>query len=137
MIQPHFDTPSPLSLNSPNCRVAKCATGTTSCTSDARKKNVVGTATNNLSKIMQLQPTYYTWKSEAANPQLRLGLIAQNVQTQFPEVVTTDDSGYLQLDYSALVSPLIGAVQEQQAQINSLSTSVAKILLASAGTRQL
>lgn len=86
---------------------------------------------------MQLQPTYYTWKSEAANPQLRLGLIAQNVQTQFPEVVTTDDSGYLQLDYSALVSPLIGAVQEQQAQINSLSTSVAKILLASAGTRQL
>lgn len=76
---------------------------------------------------MQLQPTYYTWKSEASNPQLRLGLIAQNVQTQFPEMVSDDGSGYLSLDYSAMVSPLIGAVQEQQAQISGVNTAVANL----------
>ena len=116
-----------ISFKNTNTCVIGNGTGTTSCTSDARKKNIIGTATGNLSKIMQLQPTYYTWKSEAANPQLRLGLIAQNVQTQFPEMVTDDGSGYLSLDYGALVSPLIGAVQEQQAQINTLNTTVASL----------
>ena len=112
--------------NTSSCNIGT-GTGTTSCSSDARLKNIVGSATGNLAKIMQLQPTYYTWKSEAANPQLRIGLIAQNVQTQFPETVTLDDNGYLSLDYSALVSPLIGAVQEQQAQITTLNNTVASL----------
>lgn len=92
-------------------------TGTTTCTSDSRLKNIDGSATGNLAKILQLQPTYYKWKNDPSSTQ-RLGLIAQNVQTVLPEYIVTGDDGYLQLDYAGLVTPLIGAVQEQQAQIN-------------------
>jgi len=106
------------------CQIGNNASMT--CTSDSRKKNIIGTATDNLAKIMQIQPTYYTMKNDTSN-RLQLGLIAQNVQTQFPTAVVTGDDGYLQLDYGSLVSPLIGAVQEQQAQIDSLKTSVTSL----------
>jgi len=53
-------------MHTAGCTIGS-GTGTTACTSDARMKNIVGTATGNLAKIMQLQPTYYTWKSEASN----------------------------------------------------------------------
>ncbi len=91
-------------------------TGNTACTSDARKKNIEGLSTGNLAKIMQLQSTLYNWKNDPTGTQ-RIGLIAQNVQSVFPQTVTVDADGYLMLDYAALVSPLIGAVQEQQAMI--------------------
>jgi parallel beta-helix repeat protein len=98
--------------------------GATSCTSDGRLKNIVGDATGNLEKLMQIQPTYFTWKDPTRDQGVNLGLIAQDVQAQFPQFVITDANGNLALDYAALVTPLIGAVQEQQAEIEALGTSV-------------
>jgi cytoskeletal protein CcmA (bactofilin family) len=87
-----------------------------SCSSDATLKNIESLSSNNLQKIMQLQPTYYNWKSDPTGKR-NLGLIAQNVQTVLPEFVTRTENGTLMLDYGGLVTPLIGAVQEQQAMI--------------------
>ena len=98
----------------------------TMCSSDARLKNIDGVATGNLAKIMQLQPTYYKWKNDASGTQ-RLGLIAQNVQTVLPELVMTGSDGYLQLDYAGIVSPLIGAVQEQQGMISDTQNRLATL----------
>ncbi|MCB9839527.1 tail fiber domain-containing protein [Candidatus Nomurabacteria bacterium] len=89
--------------------------GSLSCTSDERLKYIDSSATGNLAKIMQLQPTYYRYKSDPGTQ--KLGLIAQNVQTVLPEFVSVDSQGYLLLDTAGLVTPLIGAVQEQQAMI--------------------
>ena len=49
-------------------------TGNTSCTSDARLKNIDGVATSNLDKIMQLQPTYFRFKNDVSDRQ-QLGFI--------------------------------------------------------------
>jgi parallel beta-helix repeat protein len=98
--------------------------GATSCTSDGRLKNIVSLATGNLEKLMQIQPTYFTWKDPTRDQGVNLGLIAQDVQAQFPQFVITDINGNLALDYAALVTPLIGAVQEQQAEIEALGTSI-------------
>ena len=73
---------------------------------------------------MQLQPTYFTWKDPAKSQDTKLGLIAQNVQAQFPDYVITDANGYLALDYAALVSPLIGAVKEQQGMIDTAGNNI-------------
>lgn len=62
---------------------------------------------------MQLQSTLYNWKNDPTGTQ-RIGLIAQNVQSVYPQAVDVGQDGYLLLDYAVLVSPLIGAVQEQQ-----------------------
>jgi len=109
-------------------------TGATNCTSDARLKDAHGIATGNLAKIMQLQPTYFTWKDPAKNQDMHLGLIAQNVQSQFSDFVITDSNGYLALDYAALVTPLIGAVQEQQGQIGSMNSTISLLQSSSLAT---
>ncbi len=99
--------------------------GSGSCTSDARLKDVHGVLTNSLAKISQLQPVYYTWKDHSLDQNMNLGLLAQDVQAQFPELVTTDfATGNLMLNYAGLVTPLIGAVQEQQGQIGSIASAV-------------
>jgi cytoskeletal protein CcmA (bactofilin family) len=121
--------------NTNSCTVAT-GTGATSCTSDARLKSVQGDATGNLAKIMQLNPKYYTWNSDDTQT-IRMGLIAQNVQSVLPEFVITGQDGYLQLDYGSLVTPLIGAVQEQQAEIEALGTSVTTADLNVSGTSTL
>jgi hypothetical protein len=99
-------------------------TGGTSCSSDSRLKDITGVASGNLNKLLQLQPTYFTWKKNSSAGQ-QLGLIAQDVQSQFPEFITVDESGYLQLNYAGLVTPLIGAVQEQQDLIEQNQTDIA------------
>lgn len=50
----------------------------------------------------------------------QIGLIAQEVEEVFPELVHTDESGYKSVEYSKITAILIEAVKEQQAQIESL-----------------
>ena len=54
-----------------------------------------------------------------------MGFIAQDVEKQFPELVTTDSlTGLKSLDYSRLTAPLVMAIKEQQEQINELKTQL-------------
>jgi hypothetical protein len=98
-------------------------TGATSCTSDARLKTNITTYEGSLGKIMQLRPTSFNWINNSYDPDTKIGLIAQEVDQVFPEFVTEVSAGMLGIDYAALVTPLIGAVQEQQNQINTLKST--------------
>jgi trimeric autotransporter adhesin len=42
----------------------------------------------------------------------QIGVIAQEVEQVFPQVVTTDSDGYKAVNYQGLVAPLIEAVKE-------------------------
>ena len=112
------------------CDIGKVS-GNVSCTSDARMKNVQGTLTDNVAKLSTLNPIYFTWKDTENGYQQNIGLLAQEVQAQFPELVGTDQNGLLSVNYAGLVAPLIGAVKEQQASINNLNTIVASLQSAS------
>ena len=50
----------------------------------------------------------------------QVGTIAQEVVKFFPELVQTDEKGYMYVDYSKFSPVLIQAVKEQQALINQL-----------------
>ncbi|RDH42077.1 tail fiber domain-containing protein [Zooshikella ganghwensis] len=52
----------------------------------------------------------------------RLGVIAQDVQTVFPELVS-NKCGYLQVDYVGLIPIMIEAIKELKQEINDLKTS--------------
>ena len=58
-----------------------------------------------------------------------LGLLAQNVETQFPDVVTnesimdTEDINYKSLHYTGLIAPLIKAIQELSAKVTALENA--------------
>ena len=95
--------------------------------SDRRLKTNIKPLENNLEKVMSLHPVSYQWKSGERKGKTNIGLIAQEVEEIVPEVVRDqerlEDSStttYKTVDYEHLVSVLIGAVQEQQEQINNL-----------------
>jgi septal ring factor EnvC (AmiA/AmiB activator) len=48
----------------------------------------------------------------------QIGVIAQEVEKVFPELVTTSDRGYKMVDYSKFTPVIIEAMKEQQKQID-------------------
>ena len=89
-------------------------------TSDARLKNVTGKA-RGLEVISKLNPVAYNWKESG---QADEGFIAQEVMKILPNVVSGSEEDMYQMDYSKLVTPLVKAIQEQQAIIEDLKTRI-------------
>lgn len=100
--------------------------GNTSWTgiSDQRLKNVDSNIENAVESLSKLSTIKFNWKSEE-NGKLHLGLLAQEVQELFPEVIDEDKDGYLGVRYSDLIPVLIKAIKELQEQINELKTVAA------------
>lgn len=82
--------------------------------SDARLKAGTAPLSGQLGKITALEPVSYSYRADPAHMR-RLGLLAQNVEAEFPEAVHTDAQGVKYVDYPALIAPLIGAVRELEA----------------------
>ena len=89
--------------------------------SDGRLKKDIKPLTHALDSILQLQAKTYRWKEGTtfAN-KADIGLIAQDVEKVFPELVAEDDRGYKAIAYSKLTTVLIEAMKEQQGQIATL-----------------
>jgi hypothetical protein len=65
-------------------------------------------------KIRQLRGVTWEWREEApaeAKQQPGMGVIAQDVERVFPQLVETDEQGYKRVDYNGLIAPLIEAVK--------------------------
>jgi glycerophosphoryl diester phosphodiesterase len=88
--------------------------------SDANLKENVKTVSG-LDGITKLRGVTFDWK---ANKKADVGLIAQEVETVYPELVTTDKEGLKSVQYGNLVAPLIEAIKEQQIQIEALQAEV-------------
>ena len=54
----------------------------------------------------------------------RIGLIAQELQITFPEVVKPDKEGYLKVDYIQLIPILVKAITDQQTEIEKLRSQI-------------
>lgn len=93
--------------------------------SDEQLKTDVKPVNNALQGILLLEGVSFNWTSSARSelnlpndPQI--GLIAQDVEKVFPELVSIDIHGYKQVDYPKLTVFLIEAIKEQQKMINDL-----------------
>ena len=103
------------------------ATNGTINTSDRREKKNIKNLDYGLAEVLQMQPVSFNWKDKN-NPDIKLGLIAQELQELIPEVVkshrwekdevtgalTKKELARLGVYYSDLVPVLIKAIQEQQ-----------------------
>ena len=92
--------------------------------SDERLKENITPIENAVDKINQMGGYTYDWKegfetihSHTGND---LGVIAQEVQSVLPEVVTERETGYLAVDYIKLVPVLIEAIKELSAKVKEL-----------------
>ena len=80
--------------------------------SDRRLKRNFSPLTESLSKLTSLQGYHYFWKDTLKDQTIQTGLIAQEVETLFPELVKTDQKGFKSVNYVALVPHLIEAIKE-------------------------
>lgn len=79
--------------------------------SDERLKKDIAVLPNALEKLGRIRGVSYLWKDENKSTKTQLGVIAQEVQKEYPEIVSERD-GILGVGYTEFVAPLIEAVKE-------------------------
>ncbi len=122
-------------------------TGTFTNPSDQRLKKEIKPIEPVLDKILKLQGVSYLWKSENefpdfvnASPEakdlgnrfnfpegIQLGVIAQEVEKLFPQLVLTDAEGVKSVDYIKFTPIFIEAFKEQQKEIDELRAKNAQL----------
>ena len=121
------------------------AGGTTawSSSSDARLKKDVQTLTGALDKVLKLRGVSFYWKNREElaalkgvpadslvygyDSQKHIGVIAQELEKEYPELVNTDGDGFKSVEYSTLVPILIEAMKEQQAIIDAQNKKIEEL----------
>jgi len=100
--------------------------------SDARLKNNVTPLTHVLEKLEQLRGVSFEWNDAAASltghtpGQRDIGVIAQEIEAVFPELVTTlGEDGYKAVAYDKLTGILLAAVKELQAETDAQQQHIA------------
>jgi hypothetical protein len=98
------------------------------CPCDLRLKKDIKPLNSVLDKVLKLNPVYFTWNEKSPYAGKKdIGIIAQEIKKYFPEIVSTDDRGYLGVDYSKLSIVAISAIKEQQKIIEEQAQKI-KIL---------
>lgn len=92
-------------------------------TSDRNLKENIKIVIDPIEKISKINGVEFSWKSNKAQS---IGVIAQELEEIFPELVTQNDS-HKTVNYNGLIGVLIEAVKEQQKQINSLKEHIEKL----------
>ena len=92
--------------------------------SDKRLKKDITPLNDSLSKILSLNGYSYNWKSDNRKD---IGVIAQEVETVFPELVHTNENGIKSVEYGNLVAPLIESIKAQQSQIDDLKAEILEL----------
>ena len=80
-------------------------------------------------KIRQLRGVTWEWREEApeeAKQQPGMGVIAQDVERVFPQLVETDEQGYKRVDYNGLIAPLIEAVKELDDRLRAVEARLSQ-----------
>ena len=94
--------------------------------SDSRLKDICGNIVDGLSKITQLNPITFNYKSDPSDQYLRFGFIAQEVQPIFPEIINTDNSPeqYLSLQEEPLIPWLVACIKQLNEKITILESRI-------------
>ncbi|MCB0843285.1 MAG: tail fiber domain-containing protein [Bacteroidetes bacterium] len=92
--------------------------------SDQRFKENIAPINQELDKLLKLRGVTYNWKDrEKKGNQKQIGVIAQEVQEVFPELVS-EREGHLAVNYIGLIPVLIEAIRDQQEMIDQLKQQV-------------
>ena len=99
-------------------------------TSDARFKTAVRPLNGALASVLALRGVRYRWNALGVQRggqrgAEQVGLLAQELEKVYPELVATDAQGYKSVNYAQLAPVLIEALKEQQAQLEALKANQA------------
>jgi hypothetical protein len=89
--------------------------------SDERLKSDISNISNGLQIVKQLTGKCYKFRNDK---HISHGLIAQDVQHVLPSITSTDDDGFLNINYIELIPFLIESVKELDNKLNLLINSL-------------
>ena len=98
--------------------------GDVTVSSDARLKANIVSLGATLSKLLNIDGKTYTVKKNGAQ---KIGLLAQDIQAVFPELVSKDNEGMLSVNYQGLIPVLINALKEQEEKIVKQQTEITRL----------
>ena len=102
-----------------------CINGNLSCPSDRRLKKNIIPLKSALASISNLGGYRFNWiDQEKRGSQVELGLIAQEVRAEFPELIRETEGGDLSVNYDGMVPVLVQAIKEQQVMLEQLQATV-------------
>ena len=94
--------------------------------SDSRLKENITPIKNPLDKIKLIGGYEFDWNDLSKNSGHDVGVIAQEIESVLPELVSTRGDGFKGVKYDKLTALLIEAVKEQQLQIDELKSKLNK-----------
>jgi len=102
-----------------------CTQGT-ACSSDRRLKSHLTPLDSSLCRLASLTGVYYDWDRQSFPERnfpagRQIGLIAQEEEEVYPELVRTDAEGFKSLSYDKLTAVLVEAVKELKKQNEALA----------------
>ena len=92
--------------------------------SDPSLKKAIAPIPNALTRIAALHGVNFRWKRPGMDRSLQMGLVAQEVEGVFPELVRSDAEGYKSVSYTQLTAALVEAVKELKAENDALKKEV-------------
>ena len=99
------------------------ATGSITANSDISLKKNLLKIENALEKVEQING--YTYELKSDDSKRHGGVIAQEMQKVFPEIVNTGNDGLMGVEYGNISALLIEAIKEQNTKIKNLETLLA------------
>jgi hypothetical protein len=104
------------------------ASGEVTAFSDARLKENIEVIADPLTKILSIRGVTFTRNDLEDKETRHMGVIAQEVEQYFPEVVHTTSDGTKTVNYGAMAGAFIEAFKEQQSQIDELREMIKKLM---------
>lgn len=92
--------------------------------SDERLKNNIKPISNSFELINKLNPVEFIWN---ANNRSDYGLIAQEVENNFPELVKEDMNGYKTIKYNSFIPLLVDSIKSLKTEIEQLKQKINKL----------
>ncbi len=86
-------------------------------TSDERLKHEIKPLENSLEKLSKIRALSFLMND---NNEKKMGVIAQEVEKIYPELIRDIGDGYKGVDYLGFIGPLLGAIQELKAENEEL-----------------
>jgi len=99
-------------------------------TSDATLKTNVQQLTGALDKVCAIRGVNFEFiEQPLSTPDQgrQVGVVAQEVEAQYPEIVVTDEKGIKSVRYDRLVAPLIEAIKELKTQLDLVKAELAQV----------
>ena len=88
--------------------------------SDRRLKTDIKVLNNAMEKLLKLRGVEFHWKNKKWTNKKRFGVIAQELQKIYPEMVEMKKDGYYRVNYQALIPVLVEATKELKKENDKL-----------------